>query len=135
MKLVDYCPLATYNDNSCLYFLNSGIIRSLLYQKLALGLRELKLLIFLFLALVRDLQNSIRWILSSIYRWLILVLLLILACSARQTAQKMYAHMNKWIKKRQTGGVIFFWDRVSLCSLDWPRTRDPPAFAFWVLGL
>jgi hypothetical protein len=40
-------------------------------------------------------------------------------------------------------GVIFnvsslqmvFWDKVSLCSLGWPRTHDPPALDFQVLGL
>jgi hypothetical protein len=30
---------------------------------------------------------------------------------------------------------FFFWDHISLCTPGWPRTHNPPASAFWVLGL
>jgi hypothetical protein len=31
--------------------------------------------------------------------------------------------------------ILSFWDRVSLCSLGWPRTQDPPASTSQMLGL
>jgi hypothetical protein len=31
--------------------------------------------------------------------------------------------------------VLFFWDRVSPCSIGWPQIHDPPTSASWDLGL
>jgi hypothetical protein len=31
--------------------------------------------------------------------------------------------------------IIIFWDRISLCSPDWPQAEEPPALASQVLGL
>jgi hypothetical protein len=31
--------------------------------------------------------------------------------------------------------VLVSWDKVMLCSPGWPGAHNPPASAFWVLGL